>query len=82
MPKVNCAVVGYSSRTYGINKWNFKEPCLEHGDKSVVNGQCSNCERSLMFSSWDDKRQKERCIDSGSQTRKSEQNKMDPKKQW
>ena len=45
MPKVDCAVVGCSSRTYGINKWNFKEPCLEHRDKNVVNGQCSNCER-------------------------------------
>ena len=34
MPKVNCAVVGCSSNTYGINKWK-KEPCLEHGDKNV-----------------------------------------------
>ena len=29
MPKVNYAVVGCSSSTYGINKWK-KEPCLEH----------------------------------------------------
>ena len=36
MPKVNCAVVGCSSSTYGINKWK-KEPCSEHGDKNVVN---------------------------------------------
>ena len=27
MPKVNCAVVGCSSSTCGINKWK-KEPCL------------------------------------------------------
>ena len=44
MPKLNCAVVGCSSSTYGINKWK-KEPCLEHGDKNVVKGQCPNCER-------------------------------------
>ena len=44
MPKVNCAVVGCSSSTYGINKWK-KEPCLEHGDKNVVKGQCPKCER-------------------------------------
>ena len=28
MPKVNCAVVGWSSSTYGINKWE-KEPYLD-----------------------------------------------------
>ena len=22
-----------------------KEPCLEHGGKNVVNGQCPNCDR-------------------------------------
>ena len=44
MPKVNCAVVGCSSSTYGINKQR-KERCLEHGDKNVVKGQCLNCER-------------------------------------
>ena len=38
MPKVNCAVAGCSSSTYGINKWK-KEPCLENGDKNVVEGQ-------------------------------------------
>ena len=32
MPKVNCAVVGYSSSTYGICKWK-KEPYLEDEDK-------------------------------------------------
>ena len=46
MPKVNCGFVGCSSSTYGINKWE-KEPCLEHGDKNVVKGQCPNCERPL-----------------------------------
>ena len=37
MPKINCAVVGCSSSTYGINKWK-KEPSLERGDKSAVEG--------------------------------------------
>ena len=46
MPKVNCGFVGCSSSTYGINKWE-KEPCLEHGDKNIVKGQCPNCERPL-----------------------------------
>ena len=41
MPKVNCAVVGCSTEK---NKWK-KEPCLEPGEKSVVKGQCPNCER-------------------------------------
>ena len=44
MPKVNCAVAGCSSSTYGINNGE-KKPCLEHGDKNVVKGQCPNCER-------------------------------------
>ena len=44
MPKVNCAIVGCSSSTYGINK-SKKEPCLEHGHKNVVKEQCPNCER-------------------------------------
>ena len=45
MPKVNCAVVGFSSSsTYGLNKWK-KEPSLEHGNKNIVKGQCPNCER-------------------------------------
>ena len=44
MPKVNCAVVGCSSSTYRINKWK-KEPCLEHGHKNVVKGQCPSCEK-------------------------------------
>ena len=44
MPKVKCVVVGCSSSTYGINN-RKKEPCLEHGDKNVVKGQCPNCER-------------------------------------
>ena len=37
MAKVNCAVVGCSSSTYGINKWK-KELLLEHGDKNVAEG--------------------------------------------
>ena len=37
MPKLNCAVIGCSSSTYGINKWK-KELWLEHGDKNVVEG--------------------------------------------
>ena len=51
MPKVNCAVVGCSSSTYGINKWK-KEPCLEHGDKNVVKAQCPNSQRKdlIVFS--------------------------------
>ena len=73
MPKVNCTVLGCnSSSTYGINKWK-KEPCLEHGNKNVVNRQCPNCERCPYSL------QRERCMDSDSQTRKSKQDKIDPK---
>ena len=81
MPKVYCADVGCRSSTYGINKWK-KEPCLEHGDKNVVEEQCPNCERpySLYCFPAEMTKDKERCMDSGSQTRKSMQNKMDPKK--
>ena len=48
MAKVYCAVVRCSSSTYGINEWK-KGPCLEDGDKNVVKGQCSNCERPYSF---------------------------------
>ena len=37
MPEVNSTAVGYSSSTNGVNKWK-KEPCLEHGDKNLVEG--------------------------------------------
>ena len=37
--------------------------------------------QSLLLFSWDDKRQRERFMDSGSQKRISKQSKMDPKKQ-
>ena len=58
--------------TYETNKW--EEPFLKHGDKNVVKGQCSNCERPYSLYSFPAemiKRQRERCVDSGSQTRKS-----------
>ena len=50
MSKVNFAVFVCSRSTYGINKWK-KNPCLEHGDKNAVKGECPNCERpySLYF---------------------------------
>ena len=48
MLKVNCAVAGCSSSTYGINTWKkeTKNVDLKHGDKNVVKEQCPNCERS------------------------------------
>lgn len=51
MPKVNCTVVGCSSSTYRINKWK-KQPCLEHGHKNVVKGQCPTCEKLIVFTSY------------------------------
>ena len=48
MPKVNCAIVGCSSSTYGIKIWK-KKPCLEHGDKNAVDEQCPNCDRLYGF---------------------------------
>ena len=39
MLKVSCAVIGFSSSTYGIHK-RKKEPCLVHADKNVIKGQC------------------------------------------
>ena len=89
MPKVNCVVVVCSSSTYGINKWK-KEPCLEHGDKNLIKGQRPNCERpcslyclpaEMTKGRQRERRERERCMDSGSQMRKFKQNKMDPKKQ-
>ena len=48
MPKVNCAVVGCSSSTYGINDWK-KEPWLERGDKNVIEGYYPNGKRRFSF---------------------------------
>ena len=47
IPKLNCALVGCSnSSTYGISE---KKSCLEHGYKSIVKGQCPNCEIRYSF---------------------------------
>ena len=65
-----------------------KEPCLaclEHGDKTVVKGQCPNYKRPYglyCVPAEMKKGQRETWMDSSSQMRKSKQNEMDPKKQW
>ena len=72
MPKVNS----------GINKLK-KEPCLEHGGKDLVKEQCPNCERSCSLYYFLTEMEKGKERDEWIQalkTRKSKQNKLDPKK--
>ena len=51
--------------------------------QNVVKGQCLNCERPYTLYRFPAEmtKGKERCMDSGSETRKSRQNEMDHKKQ-